>query len=150
MVGQLNFDERRCIYLMRVKKMLCILLLLFCMASISCKKEEVLINDVCYNINKLVRDYNFASGNIKNKTIYLYDNDRELLIQLSSGDLDSTQLNKILYFYKKENQIYFVLTRSVDDEEGILYINDENNNILSGIWSVKRIGGNSYVYNTRP
>ena len=36
------------------------------------------------------------------------------------------------------------------DETGIMIVNDESDRIFDGLWSIKRVSGNSYYYNTQP
>ena len=55
---------------------------------------------------------------------------------------------KIKSIRKEENRIFYILSGSVDDEEGYVFINSSENSILDGIKNMKRTGGNSYYYKT--
>lgn len=46
------------------------------------------------------------------------------------------------------NVIYYVLSGSVDDADGIMFINGAENGVLGGVKKVERIGGNYYRYST--
>ncbi len=37
---------------------------------------------------------------------------------------------------------------AVDDEKGIMFVNDDSDGILDGIHSLMRMGGNAYSYST--
>lgn len=49
---------------------------------------------------------------------------------------------------KEFGNLYFVTAGSVDDEYGVVFINDSAND-LDGIMSLERIGGNAFLYSTR-
>lgn len=55
---------------------------------------------------------------------------------------------KITTFSKDGSTVWFIISGSVDDEQGIIFINDDSNSVLDGIKSIERIGGNSYYYST--
>lgn len=106
------------------------------------------VSDFCYNVNSLVKTYDFAYGNISCNNIILYDDNDKEIAEIPIDNLE--ERDKIIYFYKKSNNVYFVISRSVDDESGIILVNDESDSILDGLWSIKRVGGNSYYYDTKP
>ena len=55
---------------------------------------------------------------------------------------------KFIYARKEDSVIYFILSGSVDDEQGIMFVNDNSDDFLDGINTIIRIGGNSYHYGT--
>ena len=77
----------------------------------------------------------------------MYDLEQEPLKAILFNELDENI--KFNYIRKEGNSILFIISAAVDDEEGIIFINDEANNTLDGIKTLKRIGGNSYSFSTR-
>ena len=75
----------------------------------------------------------------------MYNEGKEVYNQ-SYENFDSKY--KIIYIRKDGNKVFFVLNASVDDEDGIVYLNGENGNIINGLWSLERLGGDSYNYKT--
>lgn len=98
----------------------------------------------CYEINKIIKDVDFDKGNIADGKIVLYNDGAKVFYQDYEGynsDFD------IEYIRKEEGKIFFVLSTAVDDDEGIVFINDDTNSLMDGLSSLKRINGNSYKYN---
>ena len=104
-------------------------------------------DEYCYQINELVKDVEFYIGKIKEDKILLYDTNDNLRKTFPfDGNNTST---KIKYFRKEDgNKIYFVFRAAVDDEDGILFVNDDTNSLMDGLWRLERISGNSYSYST--
>ena len=50
--------------------------------------------------------------------------------------------------YENDDNPYRYCSEYYDDESGIVFVNSDLNNLLDGIKSLKRVGGNSYQYNT--
>lgn len=99
----------------------------------------------CNEINKLIKDIDFDKGNIYDSKIVLYNDEAEVF-SVEYEDYDGNF--KIRYIRKEENKIFFVLNASVDDDDGIVFVNDNTNSLMDGLWSLERINGNSYKYKT--
>lgn len=99
-----------------------------------------------YEINSIIKNDNFFTAKVDSYTIYLYDQDLNQIAEIPFATY-SPKI-QILEIRKSGSIIYFVTNGAIDDEEGILFINDDTNRILDGIKSIKRIGGNSYQYST--
>lgn len=103
-------------------------------------------NDYYYSINSLIKDYSFSIAKIEDDKIVLYGVEGE---QIDAVDFKkSCDSKNPIYIRKYRNNLFFVENVAIDDENGILFINDNSNEILDGIWSIKRVGGNSYKYST--
>ncbi len=105
------------------------------------------IQEYCYDINYLIKDYDFSTAKINDSSICMYDEFGEKSETIQFPEYDENI--KLLYIRKEEDLIYFVIEGVVDDEEGIVFINSEVNNFFAGITSFERIGGNSYKYSSR-
>ena len=103
--------------------------------------------DYCYSINELIKNIDFFKGNIAEDKILLYDTENNLVSEIPFEQYNNNI--SIIYIKKDMNNTYFVLQGSVDDEYGIMFINDDANNVLSGINSMDRVGGNAYLYSTQ-
>ena len=110
-------------------------------ANASAKQEEY-----CYKINRLICNETFDIAEVQDSKIVLYSFDGAQLKEIPFLEFDKTV--KIVYVRKEGMITYFVLDGAVDDENGIMFINDESNQILDGVKSITRIGGNSYRYDT--
>ncbi len=110
--------------------------------DITVKKEE----EYFYKINTLLRDMDFYTAKTTDNTIELYDSENTLTDTIAFDDYDKSI--SLVYIRKEGSVIYFITSAAVDDEWGVMYINDDSNNILDGVKSIKRIGGNSYQYST--
>ncbi len=127
-----------------------LLLILLCIATILClagcnaSPEES--EEYFYEINKLIKDEDFCTAKVMPGKIVLYDAQRNPIKEIPFDKYDKTIAFK--YARKEGTLIFFVTSAAVDDEQGILFINDNSNNMLDGIHSIKRIGRNSYEYDT--
>ena len=99
-----------------------------------------------YEINKLIKDEDFCTAKVNAGKILLYDSQQNPIQELSFDKYDKSIT--LLYIRKEGAVTLFVTSGAVDDEQGILFINDDSNDVLEGIHSIKRIGGNSYEYDT--
>ena len=127
-----------------VSMIICIFAVCLCFiyfANTSEKQEEY-----CYIINRLICDEEFDIAKIQDSAIVLYTFDGVQLKEIPFKEFDKSV--KIVYVRKEGVITYFVFGGAVDDENGIMFINDESNRILDGVKSVTRIGGNSYRYDT--
>ena len=129
-----------------VKRLLLICLCLatgLCLAACNSNLQES--EEYFYEINKLIKDEDFCTAKVKAGKIVLYDAQRNPIKEIPFDKYDKSIAFK--YARKEGTLIFFVTSAAVDDEQGVLFINDDANNILEGIHSIKRIGGNSYEYN---
>lgn len=133
-----------------MKRNICIVLILalvgvFFFASCnssSNKKTE----DYLYKINSIIKEMDFYTAKIDDNKIILYDNKQEMIKEIPFENYDNS-IN-FIYARKENSTIYFVLNGSVDDEQGVMFVNDGSDDFLDGIKTINRIGGNSYQYST--
>jgi len=102
-------------------------------------------NEYCYEINKIIKDIDFDKGNIDDGKIVLHNDDMEVFNQ--DYEKFDSGLN-IKYIRKDDDKIFFILNAAVDDEEGIVFVNDDTNSLMDGLGSLERLNGNSYMYKT--
>lgn len=98
------------------------------------------------NINLLIKDIDFDIARVENSKILLYNSENELV-----NEIIFNEYNKkipLIHIKKQDSIIYFVTSLVVDDEMGIIFVNDDSDKIMDGIKSLKRVGGNSYQYDT--
>lgn len=113
-----------------------------CAARSETKKEEALTK-----LNDMVKEADFHRGEIKDFSVLLYDSEGNIL---SDTPIDrELSILQNIRFRKDGNILYFILDGSVDDENGIMFVNDASeNSILDGIKHLDRVGRNSYRYST--
>ena len=105
------------------------------------------IEAYCYKINSVIKDMDFEVAKVSKNKISLYDDQKALINEMI---FDSYEDNiKVVRIRKEANKVYFITAGSVDDERGVVFINDDSNAVLDGIKSIERIGGNSYYYSTK-
>lgn len=125
---------------------LAVCLMLGCYALIRGQKEQETI-DYCYQINKIIKDLDFYLAKVSEDGIVLYDRDFQ---ELETVPFDGYKRHiDIMGIQKDGGRIYFILLGSVDDDWGLLFVNDGTDGIMDGIHSLERAGGNSYYYDTR-
>ena len=132
------------------KIMLLFLSIIICFTIVIYNKYKEYYNDrqeYCYKLNQIIKDYSFFKGEVKNNNIILYDNNNKIITKIK---LDGSENVNIKYIRKDDNRIFFVFSGSVDDDNGIVFINDNKNSVLDGIYNLNRLGGNSYWYSTSP
>ena len=132
------------------KIMLLFLSIIICFTIVIYNKYKEYNNDrqeYCYKLNQIIKDYTFFKGEVKNNYIILYDNNNKIITKIM---LDDSENVNIKYIRKDDNRIFFVFSGSVDDDNGIIFINDNENSVLDGIYNLNRLGGNSYWYSTSP
>lgn len=126
--------------------LICILILGITSCFFACKNTNSTYEEYFYKINALIKNENFNTADIKENYIILYDSKDDLIKEIPfeyyNNDIE------LVNVYKNDEIIYFVTGGSVDDEKGILFINDDSNKMFDGIKSLHRIGGNSYSYST--
>lgn len=99
-----------------------------------------------YNINNIIKDYDFYKADVSENKISLYDNNFDFISDINFEEYDK-KIN-IISIRKEESRIFYIVGGSVDDEEGYVFINSPENSILNGINYLERIGGNAYYYRT--
>ena len=130
-----------------MRKILTVILFLICVLNfVSCGGKSTEDYDLyCYGINEVIKDIDFDKGDIADGKIVLYKDGLEVFNR-DYEEFDS-EFN-IKYIRKEDNKIFFVLNASVDDDEGIMFVNDDTNGLMDGLGSLERINGNSYKYKT--
>lgn len=89
----------------------------------------------------------FSNAYISKDTITLYDEENLLISEVPFTSTDDYK--SVICIRKDGNTLFFVLQGSVDDESGIMFVNDDSGDFLDGINSIERIGGNFYKYDTQ-
>ena len=130
-----------------MKKILAIVMFLICaLIFVSCGVKSTEEYDLyCYEINKVIKDIDFDNGNIADGKIILYNDGSEVFNQYYENFNSDFHIK---YIRKEDNKIFFVLNASLDDDEGIVFVNDNTNGLMDGVGSLERINGNSYKYKT--
>ena len=106
------------------------------------KKTE----DYLYKINSIIKEMDFYIAKADDNKIILYDTEQEMIKEIPFENYDDSI--KFIYARKENSTIYFVLSGSVDDEQGVMFVNDGSDDFLDGIKTIDRMGGNSYQYST--
>ncbi len=99
-----------------------------------------------YKINSVIKEYDFDTARAKDGKIILYNSDGEITAKLPFEDYKKNM--DFIYARKDGAVIYFIISAAVDDERGIMFVNDGSDGILDGIHSLTRVGGNAYRYST--
>lgn len=133
-----------------MKRNLCFVLILlmfvvFIFTSCSLYSDKK-TEDYLYKINSLIKDMEFYKAMVADNKITLYNTEQEMIKEIPFEDYDDKI--KFIYARKEDSAIYFVISGSVDDEHGIMFVNDDSDVFLDGIKTINRIGGNSYHYST--
>ena len=112
-----------------------------CSSSVDKKTENYL-----YKINSIIKEMDFYTAKATDNKIILYNTKQEIIEEIPFEDYDDNI--KFIYARKEDSTVYFVLDGSADDEQGIMFVNDDSDGFLDGIKTINRIGGNSYQYST--
>ena len=130
-----------------MKKLMTVILVVICVSTFaSCGVKSTEEYDLyCYEINKVIKDIDFDKGDISDGKIVLY-NDGSVVFNQDYEKFDSDF--NIKYIRKEDSKIFFVLNASLDDDEGLVFVNDDTNGLMDGLGSLERINGNSYKYKT--
>jgi len=132
-----------------MKKILAALVLaLLFTGVIGCANSNADLEEYCYKVNERIKDTEFFTAKISGDKVILYADDGEETGKIDISDADGSIGKKIKYIRKENNNVYFITSRVVDDETGIMFINDNSNKALDGIKKAERIGGNSYSYSS--
>ncbi len=103
--------------------------------------------EYCYKLNQIIKNYTFSKGKIEKNNIILYDDNNKIITKIRFDDFENVNIK---YIRKDKNRIFFVFSGNIDDDSGIVFINDNENSVLDGIYNLHRLGGNSYWYSTSP
>lgn len=130
-----------------MKKYLSVTTIIIVLCLFGCTKSNIeKSNNYFYQINSLVKEYEFYTAKVKENKIILYNNEFQ---EIKEIDFEEYNQDIHLLGIRKENdKIYYITDGAVDDEGGIVFINSDSNDLLDGIKSLKRVGGNSYQYST--
>lgn len=119
--------------------------IILCINSCDSKNEQDAI-DYYTKINNMIQDYDFNIARTEDSKIILYDSSNT---QIGEIDMTDQSFKYPIVYIKKEDYILKIITGgAVDDEHGIVFINNDLNNALDGITSISRVGGNSYKYSS--
>lgn len=99
------------------------------------------------SINRMIKDQDFYTARVSDGEISLYDKNN-IIVETMGFDFYDRSI-PLVTIRKEFGNLYFVTAGSVDDEYGVVFMNDSSNNSLEGIMSLERMGGNSYLYSTR-
>ncbi len=97
-------------------------------------------------INEIIKDLEFHSAKVKDGKIILYNDKYEPISEIPFESYDKSI--KFIGAHKDDGIIYFVTAGAVDDEWGIMFVNDGSDSMMDGVGSAARISGNSYEYDT--
>ncbi len=98
------------------------------------------------SINRIIKDQDFYTARVGEGQITLYDKNN-IIVKTMGFDFYDRSI-PLVTIRKEFGNLYFVTAGSVDDEYGIVFMNDSANN-LDGIMSLERLGGNAFLYSTR-
>ena len=97
-------------------------------------------------INEIIKDLEFFSAKAKDGKIILYDETRNPTSEIPFEEYDGS--HKFIYARKSDDIVYFITGGAVDDEWGIMFVNDGSDSMMDGVGSATKIGGNAYEYDT--
>ena len=97
-------------------------------------------------INEIIKDLEFHSAKAKDGKIILYDEARNPISEIPFEEYDRSK--KFIYARKSDDIVYFITSGAVDDEWGIMFVNDDSDSMMDGVGSATKINGNSYEYDT--
>ena len=97
-------------------------------------------------INEIIKDLEFHSAKTKDGKIILYNDKYETISEIPFEDYDKSI--KFIGAHKDDDIVYFVTSGAVDDEWGIMFVNDSSDSMMDGVGSATKINGNSYEYDT--
>ena len=128
-----------------VAAILCIALLLVFGFKIFDKPNSAEI-EYYTSINRMIKDQDFYTARVSEGEISLYDKNN-IIVETMGFDFYDRSI-PLVTIRKEFGNLYFVTAGSVDDEYGVVFMNDSTNN-LDGIMSLERFGGNAFLYSTR-
>mgnify|MGYP003293681401 CR=1 FL=1 len=98
-------------------------------------------------INDIIKDLDFHVAKAKDGKIVLYNKSYEIISEIPFEEYD----RRIKFFGARKDGpvIWFTTAGAVDDEWGIMFINDDSNEVLNGVNSATWIGGSAYTFSTK-
>ena len=129
-----------------MKKYVAVILIITMLCFVGCTGRTDMQCAYFYEINSLIKDEVFFTANVEEGKIMLYDEEQIMIGEIEFVGYQSG--TDLLCIRKDGPVVFFVTGGAVDDETGILFINDDSNNLLDGLKTIERIGGNSYIYDT--
>ena len=127
------------------------ILVLFCIVAglfYCCKGDDIHEQERYFGkINSIIKDLEFHTAKAKDGKIILYNKEYDPISEIPFEEYDKGI--KFIGAHKDGPVVYFITGGAVDDEWGIMFVNDhEADDILEGVHQVNRIGGNAYEYST--
>lgn len=98
-------------------------------------------------INEIIKDLEFHLAKAKDGKIILYDRHYEPISEIPFAEYDKSIT--FIGAHKDDNTLYFITGGSVDDEWGIMFVNDGSDSMMNGLKRVDRMGGNAYEYSIK-
>ena len=95
-------------------------------------------------INEIIKDLEFHSAKAEDGKIILYNDKYEPIREIPFESYDKSI--KYIGAHKEDGVVYFITGGAVDDEWGIMFVNDSSDSMMDGVGSVTKISGNSYEY----
>ena len=103
--------------------------------------------EYCYQIYKEIQDEDFKYAKFDKKTLIFMDENRSVLYKKDYSNYNTKW--KILYIENRKDTIVFWKKGAVDDRIGLMFIRERKlSNMLDGINTLKRRGGNIYEVST--
>lgn len=127
----------------------CVVTILFCGCSIGKNSDNSQIEreeQYFRKINEIIKDLEFYSAKVKDGKIILYNEKYEPISEIPFKEYDKRV--KFIGARKDGSIVYFIQYGAVDDEWGIMFVNDGSDDMMDGIWHADKIGSNSYEYST--
>ena len=134
---------------MKKATMVILLILVVGMLAGGCNgnaSPETSAQDYYYEINQLVKDRDFFKAEVCDSEIILYDQNGTALDFIPYGGYQKD--DPLRYIRKQDACVYFVRGGAVDDETGVLFVNDDSDGMLEGINHIDRVAGSAYYYDT--
>lgn len=97
-------------------------------------------------INAIIKDLDFHSAKVEEGKIVLYNKEREIISEIPFAYYNKNI--KLIRARKEGSIVYFTTESAVDDEWGIMFVNDDSDKMMDGLNRVTRVGGNSYEFST--
>ncbi len=115
----------------------------------SCGRDDIHKQERYFGkINSIIKDLDFHIAKAKDSKIILYNKELDPISEIPFEEYDEDI--KFIGAHKDGPVVYFATSGMVDNENGIMFINDEANELLREATKLVRIaiGGNSYEYST--
>lgn len=127
----------------KIAILLCLSIFAFSGCSAGHNKDAA---EYCDTMNRLLADRDYSHAEVGDKVIVLYNADGAMIAEVPFAQYDASI--RILSIRKENDIVYFVTQGAVDDENGYMFLNGEQNKVLDGIWYMERVSGNGYAYGT--